>query len=49
MKGEKIMTLVIGHDGVVHVVNVVRAEDVAVGIEKDPETMSAIRDQIADR
>lgn len=40
------MTLAIGHDGVVHVVNVVRAVDVADGIEKDPETMSALRDEI---
>lgn len=43
------MTFVIGHDGVVHVVNVVRAEDSATGIEKDPETMSALRDEIVER
>ena len=42
------MTLAIGHDGVVHVVNVVRSEDVATGIEKDPEVMSALRDEIAE-
>ncbi len=42
------MTLIIGHNGVVHVVNVVRAEDVAIGIEKDPDTMSALRDEIAE-
>ena len=40
------MTLAIGHDGVVHVVNVVTSKDVVIGIEKDPETMSALRDQI---
>lgn len=42
------MTLAIGHDGVVHVIKVVRAEDVATGIEKDPETISALRDEIAE-
>ena len=42
------MTYAIGHDGVIHVVNVVRSEDVVVGIEKDPETMSALRDEIAE-
>ncbi|MEK7502891.1 MAG: hypothetical protein AAB556_00415 [Patescibacteria group bacterium] len=43
------MTLAIGRDGIVHVVNVVRSEDVATGIEKDPETMSALREEITER
>lgn len=42
------MILAIGHDGVVHVVKVVNAMDVASGIEKDPETMSALRDEITE-
>lgn len=43
------MILAIGHDGVVHVVKVVRAEDSVTGIEKDPETMSALHDEIVER